>query len=78
VRKDTLISSPDLFGSKTKFIALQKAPDGLEEGMMVQLGNGMPAKVVGVTSTEVEIDANHQLAGKALNFEVELLDLTKA
>lgn len=39
---------------------------------MVQLPNGMPAVVKSVTDTEVEIDANHMLAGKVLVFDIEI------
>lgn len=51
------------------------APEGLEIGNVVQLSNGATARVTDVTEEKVTIDANHPLAGKALTFEVELLDV---
>ena len=39
------------------------------------LSNGAPATVVEVTDTAVRIDANHPLAGKALNFEIEVVSV---
>ena len=43
----------------------------------MQLSNGARAVVQEVTETDVTLDANHMLAGKALTFEVELVDLQK-
>lgn len=44
--------------------------------MMVQLGNGMTARVTKCDDKEVAIDANHPLAGKPLTFEVQVLKAT--
>eukprot|EP01025_Chloroclados_australasicus_P028109 TRINITY_DN2789_c0_g1_i1.p1 TRINITY_DN2789_c0_g1~~TRINITY_DN2789_c0_g1_i1.p1 ORF type:complete len:245 (+),score=31.27 TRINITY_DN2789_c0_g1_i1:164-898(+) len=52
-------------------------PKDLEAGMWVQLSNGMPATVKEIKDDGIVIDANHVLAGKALTFEVELLELEK-
>ena len=35
----------------------------------------MPAKVVSVTIDEVVLDMNHELAGKDLNFDIELVEV---
>lgn len=45
----------------------------------VQLDNGhqVPATVSEVTDTEVIVDMNHPLAGKALNFNIELLEVNE-
>ena len=45
--------------------------------MEVQLSNGARARVAEVTEEHVTIDANHQLAGQAVTFDIELLKLTK-
>jgi peptidylprolyl isomerase len=50
-----------------------QAPDGLSEGDRVQLQDGRPATVVEVADEGVTIDANHPLAGKALEFDVEVV-----
>ena len=51
-----------------------QAPPGLEVGQRVSLG-GRPAVVTAITTEEVTVDANHELAGKALNFEIELVSI---
>lgn len=57
----------------------KEIPDDLDlqEGQRVRLGNGAEATVHKRTQENVTIDANHVLAGKTLNFDVELLELTK-
>jgi len=56
-------------------VSTANAPAGLAQGDRVQLGNGAPATVVSVTSEAITVDANHPLAGKALNFEIELVQV---
>ena len=43
----------------------------------VQMENGaqIPAQIAEITETDVVIDMNHPLAGKALNFNVKLLEI---
>jgi FKBP-type peptidyl-prolyl cis-trans isomerase 2 len=45
------------------------------EGMQVVVGNGIPATVIEVTGDTVTIDANHPLAGQALTFEIEIVQI---
>ena len=45
---------------------------------MVELTGGVPARVIAVDGGTVTVDANHPLAGKALNFEVEILSARPA
>lgn len=54
---------------------IEQAPEGIAVGDEVALGNGVPAVVTAVTETTVTVDANHRLAGQALTFEVELVEL---
>ena len=61
----------------TAKIPTADAPPELHEGVEVQLSNGLQATVSKVTEDHVLIDANHALAGKDLNFEVELVKLQK-
>ena len=53
------------------------APEGLSVGDQVALGNGRPAVVVSINDTEVRVDANHSLAGEALTFAIEVVEVTR-
>lgn len=44
-------------------------------GSQVLLGNSLPATVIEVTEDTVTIDANHPLAGQALTFEIEIVEI---
>lgn len=57
-------------------ISKAKAPDGLVVGDQVRLSNGLPARVTVVGADEVTLDLNHELAGKHLTFDVNLVSLT--
>ena len=52
----------------------------LKKGMMLVMGlpNGaqMPARITEVTDDSVSIDLNHPLAGKELNFEIKVLEIS--
>lgn len=50
-------------------------PSGLplEVGSRIPLSNGMSAIVTEVSDDNITLDANHNLAGKALNFDMELV-----
>lgn len=56
-------------------------PDGLEpvEGMTLQAqnqqGQAMQLTVTAVSEDTITVDGNHPLAGKALNFEIELVEI---
>ena len=56
-------------------------PEGFpfEEGMPVSGqgpdGQPMHARIVSFTDTEVTLDHNHPLAGKDINFEIELVEI---
>lgn len=38
-------------------------------------GRPIPAVITTLTPTEIIVDANHEMAGKALNFEIELVEV---
>ena len=46
-------------------------------GEKLMVGQGMPAEIIEVTDSEVALDANHPLAGKTLNFDIELMSLDR-
>lgn len=53
-------------------------PDGLDPplpGETVEVSGGVPARVLEVDGNGAVIDANHPLAGKALNFQVEIVSV---
>lgn len=50
-----------------------EAPSAARVGDEVPLVGGRPARIIAMTDSTVTLDANHPLAGRALNFEVELL-----
>lgn len=51
----------------------------LDVGTTLQMqtpdGQAMPVTIVNVTEEEVTLDANHPLAGKDLNFDIELVSV---
>ena len=49
----------------------------LRIGMMVPVADGVQAMVTNITEAFITLDANHPLAGQALTFEIELVDLIK-
>lgn len=61
----------------TAKIPKDKAPEGLNLGSVVQLTNGMQAVVIAMDDETITLDANMPLAGKAMNFDVELMHLVK-
>ncbi len=56
-------------------VPIDEAPAGLSPGDSIQLSGGVPAVVVALSGESVRVDANHPLAGKALNFEIELVSV---
>lgn len=73
------IEPANAYGSVNKDLVVSlprdRVPAGvtLQEGQRVPLSNGMSAKVLEISDSFVLIDANHELAGKILNFEMELV-----
>lgn len=53
------------------------APPGLQVGDQVRLVTGATARVTAMNGESITIDANHEMAGKALDMEVELKDCVK-
>ena len=49
----------------------------LTVGMTIPLANGMQPVITHITDTFVTLDANHRLAGEALTFDIELVELFK-
>lgn len=72
------IEPKDAYGDRSDqnvvTIPAAETPQGLTVGQKVQLG-GRPATVTKIGPEGVTVDANHQLAGKALNFEIQLVSI---
>lgn len=77
-KKEVRLEPEDAYGEHTEdrviSVPKEQAPDGLEVGQQVMLGQA-PATVVEVTDEAVTVDANHPLAGQALTFEIELVGI---
>jgi FKBP-type peptidyl-prolyl cis-trans isomerase 2 len=56
-------------------LPVHEVPEGVGAGDILQSGNGQQALVVDINETTVTIDANHRLAGVALTFEIELVEI---
>ena len=60
-------------------IAELPGSEDLEVGQMVYLGNDygqqFPVKVTDKTEDTITLDANHEMAGKELNFKIELVSV---
>ena len=73
------IEPADAYGERDESMVIavpkEQAPDGLTAGTRVMVGEHT-ATVVDVTTDAVVVDANHPLAGEALNFELELVAIT--
>ena len=85
-KKTINIAQENAYGEKNMeaIIEFPKAnipPDmNLEVGMRLQLqneaGNPIPVVVIEVKEEAVILDANHELAGKELVFDIELVEIT--
>lgn len=62
---------PDLIIS----IPAANMPEGLNLGDQITSGQGVTAIVLEITEEFVRIDANHELAGEALTFEIVLVSI---
>jgi peptidylprolyl isomerase len=72
------VEPTDGYGERRDDLVVQvdrsQAPEGLAPDDQVRIGDH-PAVVTEVTDEHVVVDANHPLAGQALNFEVEVVDI---
>jgi FKBP-type peptidyl-prolyl cis-trans isomerase 2 len=72
------IEPKDAYGERREDLVVTvpaaQAPQGLQVGQKVSLG-GRPATVTKIAPEGVTVDANHELAGKPLNFEVQLVSI---
>ncbi|NNE05003.1 MAG: peptidylprolyl isomerase [Xanthomonadales bacterium] len=79
------IAAEDAYGPRHEQMVQEvprtQLPEGLEpaEGMTLQAqnqqGQAMQLTVTAVSKETITVDGNHPLAGKALNFDIELVDI---
>lgn len=70
---------PDSEAIFTVPVAELPGAEGLEVGMQVYLTSAMgqpfPVKVTALEDGNITFDANHEMAGKELNFKIELVEV---
>ena len=81
--KKITIPAQDAYGPHNPDLIIKSDPSQFEEGETPEVGqlfrfpgadgNTMFLKVVSISDNEIVLDANHPLAGKDLNFELELV-----
>ena len=77
-KKTVHLAATEAYGERRSDLVVTvpaaQAPAGLKVGQRVQLGNGS-GLVTAVTAESVTVDANHALAGKPLNFAIEIVSI---
>jgi FKBP-type peptidyl-prolyl cis-trans isomerase SlyD len=85
-KKKIEVPAADAYGLRDERFVLT-IPRERFKGEKIQVGdevassedpNAMPFKVVGLTDTQITLDANHPLAGVDLTFDVEIVDIRSA
>ena len=81
--KEIHLEPKDAYGEPNKElhkkVPKDQVPEGMEPqvgqtiGITLQDGQQFPAQIVAVGDTEITLDLNHPLAGKALNFKLKLV-----
>jgi peptidylprolyl isomerase len=84
-KKSIHIPAAEAYGERREEMIMQfersQLPEGLEPtvGMGLQMqgpeGQPVPVMITAVDEVSITIDANHQLAGQNLNFELELVEV---
>lgn len=74
------------YGEKRKELIMEFPKDQLPSDLNPQKGQKLamsqadgrqvPVTVTNITDTSIEIDANHELAGQALTFDIELVSIS--
>lgn len=84
-KKTITILAAEAYGERNEEMVMEFGKDRLPEGLDPEVGMGLqmqgpqgqmiPVQVTAVGEEEITIDANHPLAGKTLNFELELVEV---
>ncbi len=83
--KSVTIASGDAYGPRQEQLVQQVPMTALPDGLEPQIGMALQAQnqdgqrvnltVTGVSDGAITVDANHPLAGKDLNFDIELVSI---
>jgi len=82
-KREFTLMTEDAYGEETEEAVMEipaaEFPDDLEMDLGMTLMSAMgPFRVVGITDTTIKCDFNHPLSGRALKFEVEVVDVRDA
>ncbi|MFL2646873.1 MAG: peptidylprolyl isomerase [Dehalococcoidia bacterium] len=58
-------------------VSSEGAPSGLKIGDRIQLQGGIPATITSISDSKIQLDANHELAGVPLIFEIEMISIER-
>lgn len=81
--KTITIPAKEAYGERSEKniikVPREQVPDAnqLQKGMKVMAGNGQPFTVYAIDNKEVTLDANHELAGKTLIFDITVKSVQK-
>ena len=85
-KKKAEIAAEDAYGQINQELVIEFSRDKLpgdlkpEVGMKLAMDNGsgqqIPVSITAVNEKSIEIDANHELAGKDLIFEIEMVEIS--
>jgi FKBP-type peptidyl-prolyl cis-trans isomerase 2 len=77
--KTVRLEPQDAYGERSDDLIIDVprdvAPTGVAVGDKVRLNSGAPAVILEITDEYVRVDANFELAGQALTFEIELVSI---
>jgi len=84
-KKSVRIPAEEAYGERNSELIHQVPKSALPEDMEVEAGMPLQASgpdgqvvnmvVIEVSDDSIQVDANHPLAGQALNFDIELVEL---
>ena len=74
-KKTVHIPAADAYGEHNPEMVLTFPAEQVPNIEQIEKGMPVPAVVIDVTPEAVTLDANHELAGKDLNFDIELVEV---
>ncbi|MDH5379545.1 MAG: peptidylprolyl isomerase [Cyclobacteriaceae bacterium] len=83
-KKEAHIPAAEAYGEKREELVMEFTRDKLPEDLNPEVGQKLamhsgeqqvPVTIIAVSETAIQIDANHELAGKDLIFEIEMVEI---